>query len=330
MRARAARGRGTARRCYNVSMLRGSLLAAALFTLLGLGSGAGHVRNGRIAYSHLGASGNRSQIYTTHAGGTRRHRLTSSRRYSSLSPSYSPNGMRIVFVQAFKQSDLWTMSADGTRKRRLTSTSGIGEVDPAWSPDGKEIVFAVSSPAAALGIWVIGADGLGRRQLTSGADTHPAWSPDGSQIAFQRFDPTTATDAIFLVPATGGAPTRLVGAPLESDLQPAWSPDGTRILFASDRPDEGPLDLWVIDLRAATPALTAKQVTKSPGLDDHDPAWSPDGRKITYVAESSSHGSASWQLYVSNANGSNRHIVTHACGACAIINDDPSWQPLRG
>ena len=95
-------------------------------------------------------------------------------------------------------------------------------------------------------------------------------------------------------------------------------------------PDEGPLDLWVIDLRVATPALTAKQVTKSPGLDDHDPAWSPDGRKITYVAESSSHGSASWQLYVSNANGSNRHIVTHACGACAIINDDPSWQPLRG
>jgi len=39
---------------------------------------------------------------------------------------------------------------------------------------------------------------------------------------------------------------------------------------------------------------------------------------------------SSSQIYVSKANGSNRHKVTHACGGCAWLNEGPSWQPLPG
>ena len=122
-------------------MLRGSLLAAALFALLGLGSGTGHVRNGRIAYEHVG-NGNRFQIYTVTATGTHRRHLTSGRTYSSWDAAYSPNGKRIAFVRASKHAiDLWTMNADGTHQRRLGATAGIHEIDPAWSPDGTQIAF---------------------------------------------------------------------------------------------------------------------------------------------------------------------------------------------
>lgn len=168
-------------------MLRGSLLAAALVPLLGFGCGAGHVRNGRIAYVHLGDNGNRFQIYTITASGAHRHPLTTSREYSSYAPAFAPRGKRIVFVRAYRQSDLWLMNADGRQKRDLTSTVHVDEIDPAWSPDGQEIAFAVESPSALDGIWVVGADGQGNRQLMNGDDTHPSWSPDGNTIAFQRY-----------------------------------------------------------------------------------------------------------------------------------------------
>jgi hypothetical protein len=48
-----------------------------------------------------------------------------------------------------------------------------------------------------------------------------------------------------------------------------------------------------------------------------------------YSANGSLDGASSSQLYVSRADGSERRILTHACGECAYLNDDPSWQPLR-
>jgi Tol biopolymer transport system component len=305
-------------------MLRGSLLAAALLPLVGLGSGAGHVRNGRIAYVHVG-NGKRFQIYTATATGAHRHPLTASHRYSSYEPAYAPRGKRIAFVRAYKQSDLWTMNADGSHKRNLTSTAHVDEIAPAWSPDGKELVFAVESPAALQGIWVVGVDGRGSRQVTNGDDTRPNWSPDGSTIALQRYDAATQIDSVLVVPAAGGTTTTLSGEPAVSDLDPAWSPDGSHILFVSDRPDTFQLDLWVMSADGSN----VQRVTNTPNRDEHDPAWSPDGRRIVYSGMGSFHGASSSQLYVSKADGTNRRVLTHACGECAYVNDWPSWQPLR-
>ena len=309
-------------------MLRGSLLAAALFALLGFGSGAGHVRNGRIAYVHVG-SGDRFQIYTVTATGAHRRPLTNSRKYSSFAPAYAPGGKRIVFVRSFKQFDLWTMSAQGRGLKRLTSTPGEYEASPAWSPDGKEIAFGVGKPAAKRGIWVVARDGGAPLQLTSGGDDDPTWSPDGGKIAFSR------ADAIYVVPVSGGGPTQLTFPGVDSDGQayfdaePAWSPNGKGILFVSDRGDPAEsgqqLDLWTV--RPDGSGLA--RITRTPSRDERDPAWSPDGRRIVYSGNGTFHGASSSQLYVSNANGTQRRKITHACGECAFINDEPSWQPLR-
>lgn len=308
-------------------MLRRPLLVAAgLALLVGTrgSSGATPARNGRIAFDHVGLSGS-SAIYTVTSQGTRRRLLTPRSKTSSRSPSYSPDGRRIVFVRAYKQGELWTMRPDGSRQRRLTHTNTVDETDPAWSPDGKGIVFTVDRPAAQEGIWVMGSDGRHRRRLTNGVDANPAWSPDGSEIAFDRTDALGQFFGIWVVPAGGGTPTDLSSEPGISDRQPAWSPDGSRILFSSDRPDTFRLDLWTMNAQGSD----TRQVTDTPGLDENDPAWSPDGRWIAYVGTSHSHGSASYQVYVSRPNGTKRHPITHACGLCTIINDDPSWQPLR-
>ena len=166
------------------------------------------------------------------------------------------------------------------------------------------IAFAVEGSTPAQGIWVMQADGKDSRvPPTSRDDTQPAWSPDGSEIAFQRQDSPTQTDSILVVPSGGGQTTTLTSDLGVSDLEPAWSPDGSRILFVSDRPD-------------------------TPSRDESDPAWSPDGRKIVYSANGAFHGASSSQLYVAKADGTQRHILTHAWGECAWINDYPSPQPI--
>lgn len=303
-------------------MLRGSLLAAILLPLLGFGSGGGHVRNGRIVFEHIGEAGG-AQIYSMTSHGTERRLLTPDRRAGGRSPSYSPDGRRIVFVSGFEQSHLWLMGSNGSRKRQLTRAGGVEEADPSWSPDGTEIVFAVTQPASLQGIWAIGVDGRDRHRLTDGSDSSPSWSPDGREIAFARFDESTDGSSILVVPAAGGTPTDLTNDPVAEDFDPDWSPDGAEILFAGS-PDTFESDLYVMNADGGD----VRRVTNTPGRDEHDPVWSPDGRWIAYVGESSSHGASSYQLYVSRPDGSSRRIITHACGECAIVNDDPAWQPL--
>jgi WD40-like Beta Propeller Repeat len=86
---------------------------------------------------------------------------------------------------------LEVMNADGSNAHQLGNA--VAGDEPAWSPDGSQIVFRADS-----GLSIIGADGNGLRQLTSGPDEHPSWSPDGQTILFAsgRNDPY-ASSGIF-------------------------------------------------------------------------------------------------------------------------------------
>jgi TolB protein len=329
---REGEGQASLTGCHNAWMRALTALVLATASLVAIGaaqsSAATHMHNGAIAYVHLSATGVRDQIYSRTVFGTDRRQLTRSPKFSSFAPSYSPNGTRLVFVRAYKQADIWTMNANGSRLGRLTWTKRIWETTPGWSPGGRQIVFSVASPAALQGIWVVDSNGRHRRRLTTGADSRPAWSPDGKQIVFQRYDESSQTFGTLVVPAAGGAATELTSDPGHSDFQPAWSPTGSRILFVSDRGDNpqgaDQLDLWMMKANGSG----VRRVTNTP-TDERDPSWSPDGSRIVYSGEGSIHGAASSQIYVSDANGSHRHALTQACGDCAIINEEPSWQALR-
>jgi Tol biopolymer transport system component len=71
------------------------------------------------------------------------------------------------------------------------------------------------------------------------------------------------------------------------DSQPAWSKDGRFIAFVSNRSENADAnyntDIWVVAADNPDKGRTLLQVTTNPG-PDRSPAWSPDGRWITYVS----------------------------------------------
>jgi TolB protein len=103
----------------------------------------------------------------------------------------------------------------------------------------------------------------GRLTTSPKADTMPAWSPLGGQIAF--VSDRSRVGEIYVMPDTGGAPTRLTSVDGYHDWFPDWSPDGKCLVFTSNR--SGNFEIWTLC------GDTLSNLTKHPG-DDHDPAWS--------------------------------------------------------
>lgn len=171
----------------------------------------------KIAYQKT-RNGN-VDVYVSNADGSEERRLTDNSA-SDGAPSWSPDGKRVAF-QSNRGGDynIYIMSVDGNGVRRVTG--GGYDFSPDWSPRGDEIAFerkgiiytvSISSGNTSRlteggspdwspdgsriafddgftgNVFVINADGSGRRQLTSGrlSSTSPAWSPDGGKIAYSQ------------------------------------------------------------------------------------------------------------------------------------------------
>jgi len=155
-------------------------------------------------------------------------RLTNS-AVDEISPAWSPDGRRIVFVQETdRDSEIFLMNAgcdlpDGCESDRYNlSDNPAHDRDPAWSPDGRLIAFA-SNRTGAWQIYAMNADGSRVRPLTDGAMTAvmPAWSPDGQRIAFAGRQ--AGAWALYVVDADGSNLRRLTYNRTE-DFRPVWRP----------------------------------------------------------------------------------------------------------
>ena len=220
-------------------------------------------------------------LYVMDRDGNNVIRFTNDNDFESR-PSWSPDGTRIAF-SAFRflvgNSEIYVMDAEGNDPINLTKHE-MDDVVPSWSPDGSQIAFS-SKPAdviaaAAFNIFVMNADGKGRRNLTGDTNLtnsfNPTWSPDGKKIAFSAQH--NHIYGIYVMTAEGRK-LEMLSDGEGNNWKPAYSPDGTRIAYVSDR--EGSSNLYLMD----TDGRNTVKLTRNPrGSDNRSPSWLPSALAV--------------------------------------------------
>jgi TolB protein len=219
---------------------------------------------------------------------------------------------------------LYRMGPDGSGVKRLVE--GAYVASPECSADGRKLVWSEAAcPVQPTGecdaLFVANADGTGRHLLSAtipGANTfsdnhYPSWFPSGRKIVFSA-NPTgreTVTRAALYVVSLDengyatGPPTQWTDNGYEAfDWGAAVSPDGSNIAFASDR--DGDSEIYVMDAnKPEGPNNPPVQLTDNE-VDDRDPDWSPDGKRIVYQTRIGFDR----EIMVMNADGTSKENLT--------------------
>ncbi len=179
----------------------------------------------------------------------------------------------------------------------------------AWAPGGESlIVGGFSLPRFYSWRLSVTNPGEPERIDLAGADAiWPTVSRTGNRFAFGRS--TLQADLWRLGPS--GKPEFFLSSTAR-DISPRFSPDGKRIAFESAR--NGESDIWVADADGAN----LLQLGHHQDLPSGSPAWSPDGRLITYDTATPTGGRDIW--VVESTGGSPRRVQKEI-GDC----NQPAW-----
>jgi serine/threonine protein kinase len=232
-----------------------------------------------------------------------------------------------------EKSEIYLMNADGSNVRQMTSNQ-FPDDSPTLSPDGRFLAYA-SARNDGWELYVLDLATLTETQITNLPDKvrFPSWSPapGDDRIIFERRSGTGLGIAIWMVRADGSDLQSVIDSGANS--RPSWSPDGQRVIFGralSDNTRDGRitssdfLDVFIYDFQTRL----EQNLTNTPGADDHNMAWSPDGQWIAYASVSSDTNGDGFvnlddrsDLYVMRSDGSNATNITN--GRFSAFS--PSW-----
>ncbi|HTH51893.1 MAG TPA: hypothetical protein VL501_08170 [Pyrinomonadaceae bacterium] len=211
-------------------------------------------------------------IYTANPDGSDIKNLTDTKGYDAEA-TISPNGKKIVFTSdRVGDLELYSMDTDGRNLKRLTFEQGY-DGGAFYSPDSKWIVYRGSHPTdpklvqrdkdlltqglivpLIFEVWVMKADGSGKRQVThlNAASFAPYFTPDGKHIIFcTNYFATDARKRNFDLAVINVDGTGLERITFNESFDgfPMFSPDGKKLVFASNRnaKTQGDTNIFIAD-----------------------------------------------------------------------------------
>ena len=181
--------------------------------------------------------------------------------------------------------------------------------------DGRTLAFIQDRDTS--DVWLLDLEVGEPRRLTTGRDPMPYWedttpaiSPDGTTVAFAD------QGALWLVPAAGGPPRKLVEAG-----SPVWL-DGNRLLVAVDRDDCSRLAVVSATDPWPQPLVRASADLDMNG-DDGAAAVSPDGKHVAF----SFHPRADLKRTEIRVVDVETGTVRALTGTAATHDRAPAWSP---
>ena len=205
----------------------------------------------------------------------------------------------------------------------------LGPVAPASAATtGKNgtIVFTGSITLGGIAqndLFEVGAAGKGLLDVTKSdgfSDSQATWSPEGGpHIAYiaAKPGPGHPGDLYWMTPHHTRT-LQLTRTPTYDEESPAWYPDGGHITFSrapSNNGTTGNADIMVIRLFGSH---EFDRTPNTPGSDDIQPAWSPDGRLIAFA--SNRGGAGTYGVYLMTQLGKNVTQLTSD-------GTEPNWNP---
>ncbi len=214
---------------------------------------------------------------------------------SSDHPRWSPDGNFLAFQSSRKDADgndaktqVYLLNRQGGEAQRLTETIQDVE-DFAWSPDGKRLVVVLRDPSPEE---VEAASTKGKDEDDADKKKSKAQRPWVIDRLYFKEDTVGYLERrrthLWVFDVASKSLKQVTSGDYD-DSDPAWSPDGKQLAFASNRSKPDPdatyaVNIWVVAADNADKGSTATQLTTGLG-GDHQPAWSPDGRWITFSTQ---------------------------------------------
>jgi TolB protein len=201
---------------YTIELATGNRQRVAAFP--GVNSGGAISPDGRSMALILSKDGN-PDLYVMDLPTKRVTRLTNTPRAVEGSPSWSPDGSRIVYVSDTTGTpQLYLISRNGGSPERLTHR-GSQNVSPDWGANG--LIAYQSLVGGKFQIAVIDPAVKQERTITpfDASYEDPSWAPDGRHLAAARS--INYKYSVYLLDSMGGEPVALTRS--GEWTAPAWS-----------------------------------------------------------------------------------------------------------
>jgi len=220
-------------------------------------------------------------------------------------------------------SDIWLFNLKNQTSKRLTNWMGT-DADPMWL--GNKLYFISNAgPSHIMNIWAANPDTGELRQVTTFTEydvKSPSIGPGPNgqgEIVFQYgnqlmlLDLSSETSRAIPISVPGD---RLHIRPRFFDVSPrissaALSPSAKRVIV------EARGDVWSLPAKDGTPL----NLTRTSGVAEHEPVWSPDGKWLAYFSDATGE----YELWVMSASGDGLPRQVSQLGGGYLFL--PQWSP---